>query len=91
MRRVLAIVFAALIVFSHAQALPWLIKQQGLDQGLPEFHRRNQGLLRILAIIAGARGTTSQVCLPVRETYMSEVTAEASADDLLPLGISRLT
>jgi hypothetical protein len=84
MRRVLAMVFAALIVFSHAQALPWLIKQQGIDQGLAEFHRRNQGLLRILAIIAGARGTTNQVCLPMRETYMSEITAEGTADDLLP-------
>ena len=90
MRRVLPMVFAALIVFSHAQALPWLIKQHGLDQGLAEFHRRNEGLLRILAIIAGARGTTNQVCLPMRETYMSEVTAEATADDLLPLGISQL-
>ena len=84
MRRVLPMVFAVLIVFSHAQALPWLVKQHGLDRGLAEFHRRNEGLLRMLAIIAGARGTTNQVCLPMRETYMSEVTAEATADDLLP-------
>jgi hypothetical protein len=61
-------------VFLHAQALPWLIKQHGLDQGLMEFHRRNEGLLRILAIIAGVRGTANQVCLPMRGTYMSEVT-----------------
>ena len=73
MRRVLPMVFAVLIVFSHAQALPWLVKQHGLDRGLAEFHRRNEGLLRILAIIAGARGTTNQVCLPMRETYMSGV------------------
>jgi len=58
-------VFAAFIVFSHAQALPWLIKQHGLDRGLAEFHRRNEGLLRILAIIAGARGNIDQLCLPM--------------------------
>jgi hypothetical protein len=86
MRRVLPMVFAVLIVSSHAQALPWLIKQHGLDPGLAEFHRRNEALLRILAIVAGARGATNQVCLPMRETYMSEVTAEATADDLLPWG-----
>jgi hypothetical protein len=73
-------------VFSHAQALPWLIKQHGLDQALAEFHRRNEGLLRVLAIIAGTRGTTNQVCLPMREIYMSEATAEAAVDDLLPWG-----
>ena len=80
MRRVLPTVFAALIVFSPAQALPWFVRQHGLDQGLAEFHRRNEGLLRILAIIAGARGTTNQVCLPMREAYMSEATAEATVD-----------
>ena len=73
MRRVLPTVFAVLIVSSHAEALPWLIKQHGLDHGVAEFHRRNEGLLRILAIIAGARGTTNQVCLPMQETYMSGV------------------
>ena len=87
MRRVLPMVFAVLIVSSHAQALPWLIQQHGLDPGLAEFHRQNEGLLRILALIAGARGTASQVCLPMRETCMSEVTAEVTADDPLPWGI----
>jgi len=82
----LTMVFAVLIVSSHAQALPWLIKQHGLDPGLAEFHRRNAALLRILAIIGGARVATNQVCLPMRETYMSEVTVEATGDDLLPWG-----
>jgi hypothetical protein len=86
MRRVLPVVFAALIVYSHAQALPWLIKQHGLGQALAEFHRRNEGLLRILAIIAGARETTDQVSLPMRETYMSEATAEPAVDHTLPWG-----
>lgn len=42
----------------QAQALPRLIEQYGLDQGLSEFQRQNDQLQQILAIIAGVQAPT---------------------------------